>query len=773
MTTTLLDRKLYRDLLAIRGRVVLVVLVIASGVGILFGVQTALGNLLSTLDTRLTSMRFADLEIQLQPQDARRLPDLSALDGVAVVQERLVLPGRIDLGDEGPLQALAILQDRSDAPLNRLDLVAGRGFRPGRAEAIIDWALADYHGFAVGDPLPVDLGFQSLDLDIVGIAVSPEFLVTSANPDYVIPEPGSLGVLWTDALAVDLASDFRPVNSLLVEFVPGAAPERVTEKLVEALADRPIEKVTPWEESFSYKAVRMDVAAFGVYSPAIIVTLYVLSLVMGAITFRRFVVEKQREFGVLTALGYRRGAVVVTLAKAGILLGLGGGIVGLFLGAGLGWAFAETYANAMHLRDVIHAFAPWNALAALALAVASGCVALLGAALPLNRLSPRQLLHGRQPNVVGSVGGRLRRLPVSLRYGLRSLARDRVLSATSIVAMGGAVGVAMSYGLAMSSTFGTVESSFHQERWRFAVDFEEPLSIETGKDRLDVPGVELAEPYYRTAADVRSDRGHLMGVLVGVPISSRLHVLQPARGRSISGPGEAVVSADIARNLEVELGHRIEVRKGSQAERMTVVGITNDIFLRTTTVPIETAQALAQAANRANGYYVDGDARLGGLLAEVEGAVRVTDKARLVEHFRQQISDMMGIVYITIIFSIAVSLLFVTTLVYLAIEEKHGEYAVLRSLGYTGRQLRLMVLTGVGVQVLLACALAVPVALGLVELLNGRMGEAWFAVDTHAQAADFLLPMLAALLVAPTVGLFGARYVMRFNIARHLRGRDA
>ena len=783
--TPLLNRKLGRDLLAIKGRVVSLLLIISSGVGILFGVEMALGNLLSTLEERLNSMQFADLEIQFERENARKLPDLRSLDGVAAVQDRLLGLGQIDLGkDAAPLQGLIIFQDDVDAPVNRLDFVDGRGFQPGSNETVIDRALAEYHGLAVGDQLRGQVGGFPFSLKIVGVAVSPEFLVTSSNPDYIIAEPGSLGILWADIDQVTNMLRYRVVNSLLVKLADGATPEIVTDDISVALtgADVRIENIIPRDESYSYKSVRMDVLAFGVYSPAIIVTLCLLSLGMGVITFRRFVVEKQREFGVLVAIGYTRRALFKALVNAGVLLGFGGGLIGLVVGWGLGVAFADAYAAAMHLQDVIHSFDLQLALLALAVGVASGCLAFLGASLPLwfppSRLSARQLLDGAVPKAARNTVGRLGGLPVALRYSLRSLMRDKALSLSSIIAMGAAVGVSISYGLAMSSTFGTVEASFGQERWRFAVDLVAPTFVNEGDRLFELSGVTRAEPYYRTVADVRSDGRRIVSKLVGMSLSGQLRVLKPARGRTIEQPGEAVVSVDVARDVGVDLSGTIEVRKGRRAERLTVVGITNDIFLRTVTTALPTVQSLAQAEDKANGYYVgihddveDGASIGVALGARDQRVARVTDKDRLVRHFRQQVEDMMGIVYITIVFSVVVSLLFVTTLMYLSIAEKRGEYAILRSLGYTSRRLRTIIVTGAGTQVLLAMVLAVPLGLGLVEFLNGRMGEAWFAVETHYRSADFFLPMLAVLLVAPGVALLGARYVTRLNVSQYLRER--
>jgi putative ABC transport system permease protein len=739
----------------------------------LFAIELALQNLFMTQETLLQKMHFADTEVVLLPEDTSNLPDLSAIDGVAATASRLVLPGTITLRNNDALAALVLYQDSPVPDINQIRILEGRPFKPGAHEVVIDKALAEYHHFGLGDRLQVKVGGSISTYSVSGIAMSPEFLITSANPDYVIAEPGSLGVLWADAGEVRDSVGFSMVNSLLFRFREDADPAATSGRIMEKLARVNIEKVIPKTESYSYKSVKMDLTAFGVYSPAIIVTLCMLSLAMGMITFRRFLVEKQREFGVLAALGVGRRRMIIALARAGFLIGVVGALAGLLIGWGVGWAFAEVYATAIHLPLVVHTFDIPLAVTSVAIGVASGCLSLLLPAVMMLRRHPRELLMPAPAQAGGVSALQLPSCSVMFRYSVRSLLRDRALTFCSVLAMGCSVAVAIAYGLAMTSTFGTVETSFQQERWSYAADFQYALYEDESEALLRGLQVRNSEPYFRTAADVRHGQQHAIAVLVGLQTPGRMRELRPASGRAPTNDSEAVVSSDLAHELGLTLGSKFSIQKGTVEAAVTAVGITNDIYLHTVNVSLAVTQKLAQAESKVSGVYLDAppdSAR--ALAARTEEVARVTDKNRLVEHFRTEIGDMMGIVYITILFSVGVSVLFVTTLVYLGIAEKRGEYAVLRSMGFTVVSLRNMILTGIAIQILLSLALAVPVSLALVRMLNERMGAAWFAVQIHTSLPDFLWPMLSALLVAPVVGLLGARAVLGLNIPSFIRGRS-
>jgi putative ABC transport system permease protein len=769
----LIDRKFSRDLWAIKGRVFSLVLIIASGVGILFAIGLALDNLQATQDQFLEEKNFADLEVTLLPEDTYNLPDLRQVEGVRHVESRLMLPGRIVLPNQDTLSGLVLFQDQLQQTLNQVQLLEGRPFRVGAQEVVIDKALADYHNYRLGDRVDVKLGQSTFHYTIVGVVRSPEFLITTSNPDYVIAQPGSLGVMWADVGQIREALGYSMVNSLLIAFAEGADARATTDRIMEKLKRTNTEKVTPKSESYSYKKVRMELIAFGVYSPAIVITLCVLSFAMGGITFRRFVLEKQREFGVLAAMGFRQSTVLMALLKLGVLIGLAGSCGGLLIGWGVGWAFAEVYASAMQLPFVVHSFNFSLAVFAAFIGVLSGLISLLIAVLPMLRLLPSQLLMRTANGVFGvRVQGRLNALGVMLRYCVRSLLRDRVLTLSSIVAMGGSLAVAIAYGLAMTSTFGTVERSFDQEYWTHAVDFQYPLYQDETDALRQQADASVAESYFRTAADFRHGDRHAIGILVGLHFPSAMRKMTAAMGRAPVRDDEALISADLARELGIQLNDKLDIGKGTLSRQVTVVGMSNDIYLYTVNVGLSLVQQLAQSEEKVTGFYLKTTEQGAKKLENnTQDVARISNKNELVEHFRKQMEEKMGIVYITILFSVGVSILFVTTLVYLGIAEKRGEYAILRSLGFSVSRLRTLILSGVFIQIALSMLLAVPFAFALVYVLNKQMGEAWFAVDIYTSFSDFLWPMLAASLVAPVVARLGSKAVLNLNIPQFIRGR--
>jgi hypothetical protein len=112
---------------------------------------------------------------------------------------------------------------------------------------VIERSLATFHGFGMGDGIRVQVGEKMYESRVDGVAVSPEWLIITANPDYFVPEKGSVGVVFTNLARVSDALGFTMVNDLLFRFEPGVDRRAVTAAVVERLARLNLERVIPKE----------------------------------------------------------------------------------------------------------------------------------------------------------------------------------------------------------------------------------------------------------------------------------------------------------------------------------------------------------------------------------------------------------------------------------------------------------------------------------------------------------------------------------------------
>ncbi len=345
-----LDRKLVRDLWRLRGQVLAIGLVIASGVGMLVMSLSTLESLRDTSSAYYERYRFADVFSGLERAPIRLKNRIADIPGVQTVQTRIVKIAVLDIeGFEEPIIGqLVSIPEQGEPLLNQLALREGRLVSPGHVdEVVISEPFADAHNLRVGDHLKAIMNANKRTLDVVGIALAPEF-VYAIGPGALMPDDKRFGILWMGrkalASAYDLDGAFNDVSlSLLVN----TEPENVIQQLdlltkdygsIGAIARK--DQISNWFLMNEIDQLR----TMSMLLPTIFLT---VAAFLTQMVLSRLIATERSEIGLLKAFGYTRlqvawhyARMVMSIAAIGILLGW---ILGTWLGRYQTEIYAELY----------------------------------------------------------------------------------------------------------------------------------------------------------------------------------------------------------------------------------------------------------------------------------------------------------------------------------------------------------------------------------------------------------------------------------------------
>ncbi len=149
-----LDRKLMRDMAAMRGQVLAIVGVIAAGVGTFVMSMCSYASLEWSRDTFYREYRFADVFAATRRAPMALLPRIRSISGVSTVELRLVYDVLLDVPEmsEPATARLISVPESADSTLNRLYISRGRMLEPNRpGEVVVSEAFAEAHEFHSGD----------------------------------------------------------------------------------------------------------------------------------------------------------------------------------------------------------------------------------------------------------------------------------------------------------------------------------------------------------------------------------------------------------------------------------------------------------------------------------------------------------------------------------------------------------------------------------------------------------------------------------------------
>jgi putative ABC transport system permease protein len=738
---TYLDRMVARDLLNSRGRTALLVLALAVAFLMPAGSQMAFRSLEATRDGFAERLTLADLEVRLLPEDLSNLPTWD-IPGLSAVEHRLLMPGTIQRAGETVNALFVFLPDGSPA-INRLERSAGRALKDGsHEEALLERSAVEHLGFKNGDAIAVQVGRETFKQTIVGVVRSPEFLIVAANPEYLLPEKGSLAVLYSRLARVRDELGFVMVNDLLFRFAPGADHEAVKRAVLDKLRGRKLERVIARAEHMSWKHITIDVDIYGLFRPAISLVLALLAAALVLVTFDGFVRRTRRELGTLKAMGCSGAAITRAYLLAGVLLALLGALLGTFGAIGFRHVFLKIYGEAhglAYLEEHLYLDSLLSALLwILSIALASALLATKSA----RRASPIALLRPLMTHASADARGSqvLSRLPLALRLGVRNVLRSPRLTATSVLGVALTVSVGSAYLICLDSMKHTVNVSLGQQQWQRAVSFAYPVLDE---DYLPLtrafPGARL-EPFVRTRGTLRTESDSQDVSLLGIQPLASLRGVQLKEGRLAQGPGEVVVGADLLKRLHTKLGAELLLSVRHEQVALRIVGVKSDVLLGEAVLPIAELQKLSELEDQASGVFVrltDAEqlARFDQSLRGQELVAKVVHHDSLTSKFMLILTDIRKLVMLVAGIALLVGVLFISANLSMTMQDRATELSTLWALGADRKTALHMIVVEIGVQTLCALLVAAPLTWILATLINRLWSDAWFEQTTFVSAS--------------------------------------
>ena len=628
-------------------------------------------------------------------------------------------------------------------PVDRLSLDQGRWVQD-TGEVVLSRQLADETGLAVGDTLSAASDSQFPSLRVVGIAVEmgngpaawvePSRLPTTNASDRPPAQYLVAYRLHNAATQADIAAAIGAITSS----VPDTSVQDSSNYLDAKLnADRTTAVMIPFLLAFS---------AFALLASALIIA----NLISGA------VIAGIREIGIMKSVGFTPGQVVVTFAGRTLLPAAAGCAIGLPAGVVLSQPFLSDTAHAFGLPRTF-GFAPGPDALGLAAILGVVVLATIFGSMRAGRMSAASAIAaGSAP--AGSGGGGQARLaaaipmPRALTLGLgESLARP-VRSAMTVVAI--VIGVAtITFAAGLHLSLGMVASALtHDQQIQVQVYRmgDSKNGDTSGPTDEETTAVIAGRPGTARYVGVGHANASVAGAGESVPVwayrgdSSWLGFVL-IHGRWFNAPGEAVAPTAFFIRTGHHVGDTITAGFYGTPVQLRLVGEIfdqqgDDVLLRTRfdsvpgnlvawdydvqltpgTDPVHWASTLESAS--------------AGITTRVNQENGVETAFLLINSVLAGLAVVLGLIAVSGVFNTVV----------LNTREKARDFAILKSVGMTPRQVITMVLTSVAVLGVIGAAIGIPAGIGLHREILTVMGQ----IATSTGIPDVFFHVFGAQLLA-------------------------
>ncbi len=784
-----IDRKLWRDLWAMRMQALAIVLVIVGGVGVFIMSLSTLDSLERTRDTYYRQNHFADMFSGLKRAPLALADRIAAIPGVEKVETRVVAYVSIDIeGFADPVSGhLLSLPDNSRGVLNQIYLREGRLFEPGRDDEIIaNVEFADAHRLRPGDKLRATINGRRKVLTVVGTALSPEYIYPIA-PGAMFPDYPHYGVFWMArkplATAYDMDGAFNNVTMTLRH---GANAEDIIDRLDDLL--KPYGGVGAYarKDQFSNRFLTEELQQQKTIATVFPVIFFSVAAFLLNVVISRLISLEREEIAVLKAFGYSNFAIGLHYTKL-VLIVVGFGVLGgIAAGVAMGKGMAAVYMDLYSLPYMIYVLRPAVVAAAALISVS---VALLGnvhAVRHAARLPPAQAMRPEPPGIYRSALverlGLQRWFSQPTRMVLRHIERRPFKSLLTLLGIALACSIMMIGGFQQGAIDHMVQVQYGMsQREDLMAIYSEPTAANSLYSLTGLKGVEQAEGERSVPARVRFEHHFYRTSLHGVePGGTLLRVLDTDL-KPIDLPDNGVVLTDyLAQLLHVSPGDTltIEALEGRRPTlRVPVAGVTKqylgvNLYMRRAALNrmLDEGDVISSVLLRVDPRYrrdvyahLKGMPRVAGVV-EQESAIQ-TFYATLAETvlFFTFISTLLGG---TIAFGV------VYNSMRIALSERNRELASLRVLGFERSEVAYILLGELAVLTLAAIPVGLAIGYGLCAYLAFRFQSDLYRIPLVLTSDVYAFAALVVILSAVFSGVMIWRNLAHLDMVAVLKTKE-
>jgi len=795
VVTSRLVTKLYRDIVVNKWQFSAVAVVVMLGVAFYMAGNSSYMNVKTSLDYSYRLLKFGDFNIAFDraPREVvgqiRRLPGVNAVVGRINVERPLEREGAAVKEIIGRFISLD-----SDSPtVNALRVVEGRLPQPGHRELALEQGFAAYHKYKVGDPLRIVTAPTHEEVRIVGLVVSPEYIMCVRNKQYGMPTPSQFGVSF---LPYDAAENLFELGGQINEVAVRCDPARrgvLIDQVRSILQPYGPEETIVQEAQPSNHMIQQDLQSLAALA-GIFPLLFLGAAGLTIYTVLSRIVHSQRpHIGFLRSSGFVPWQIIWHYLSYALVLGVLGSLAGLVFGQWLGGHMTDQYAK---VYNIPYLFAPirWDVSMSAFFTGMSFCFiagflpARAGGMIPpavamRDEVPPR----GRQTPLESIFPG-LRRIPSWLKVPLRNLFRSRRRTVSTALGVASGLSLVMVNLMFRDAIHHSISSYFNDvQRYDALVMFIPAQSQDVAFHVKQWPGVLQVEQGLQVPVELIKEGKSVSTMLIARPRGGKLYqVLDPPGVPTRYRGDDLRVGPNIRRKLDLETGDMVLVRYSQsnddvKCERWLRIGppmhqpVTSLIYLPLTVAERQFGSALNLPTRPVTGVSLLADpAYLSGLkrrLYELPGATAV----ELTRETRSDIESMLEFfnlfIYIMLLFGMGMAFAIIFNTLSVNILERTRELAAMRTLGLSRRQIAVMTTVENVLMGLLGLALGIPCGLVLCHYMVGIFESETMSLEIVITTKSYTQLVVGIMLVVLISQIPALRYINNLDLAKATKER--
>lgn len=786
---SVLERKLTRDLWRLKGQVATIAVVLACGIMALLMMRSAYVSLLAARDSYYTTYRFADVFARLVRAPESVADRLGELPGVRVVHTRIVEDVMVPMpGEPDPVAGRIVsIPDEGAPPLNALYLRAGRLPAPGADdEAVVLEQFVDAHGLVVGDRIPTVLEGHRREIQIVGIALSPEYVLAMSGSE-PMPDKRRFVVMWMSRRAIAPVFQMEGAfNDVILQVEHRASLASVLEAVDRELAPYGGFHATGRDKQLSNYALTSELSQLRTLALVIPAIFLAVAAFLVNVVVSRLVFLERTQIAVLKALGFTDTRIAFHYLGLVALIVALAAVLGIATGAWSSRWMTDLYSDFYRFPTRLYALPPSALALSLGVALAAAVTGALASIRRVTRMQPAQAM--RPPAPLSYKRSFAERLHVDRFLGASAMMVVREIERRPLRFVLSSLGIALGVSIFLLGRFSwdsfehlMNESFVRGHREDFTVVLRRPRPTEAVRAIESMPGVDYAEGQRIVPVRIRFDSRWRDTTIVGLPPDSQLRTILDDGTTPVALPEEGVLMThELARVLGVALGDRVdvEVLEGDwPVKSLPVAALAREQFGLLVYARTDWLAEWLGEEPRVSALLLSTDPErteeVRAKLKEQPEVIAVASTQRTIDTYREQTGQsMMFFTLVLTISAAAIAIGVVYNNARISLSLRGRDLATLRVLGFTRREISTVLLGELGAQVFVGIPLGLALGTWGAYRLADAMGSEMMRLPVHIQSSTYAVAALIAIVSGVASALLVRRKLDQLDLVSVLKASE-
>lgn len=784
-----INKKLWRELWAMRSQALAIALVITGGVSIFVMSLSTLDSLYETRERYYRDYHFAHVFASLKRAPLSLIKRIEAIPGVDKVETRVVAYVNIDVpGFDDPVSGhLVSLPDKGVGLLNQVYLRSGR--LPGSkhsGEILISDSFANAHKLKEGSQIRAIINGRSKTLSVVGQALSPEHIYQIA-PGAMFPDYLRYGVFWMPQTVLASAFDMKGAfNDVALTLINGTDSQFVIDQLDELL--KPYGGIGSYarKDQLSNRFLSEELRQQKTMATLFPTIFFGVAAFLLNVVISRLISLEREQIASLKAFGYSNfevGFQYIKLVLMIVALGVVGGIaVGIWMGKGMSNLYMEFYSFPfMHYILKPHVILGAAAICAV-VAVLGTLYAVYGAA----KLPPAQAMRPEQPKTFRATlierWGLQRWLTQPTRMIFRHIERRPFKSLLTTLGISMACGIMMIGGFQKGAIDYMVEVQYGlSQRADMIVNYTEATSLRSIYSLQGLQGVELAEGFRYAPVSLRFEHRHYRTSIQGIEPKGHLMRLLDTDLNVINLPARGVILTDyLAELLHVQAGDMltVEVLEGHRPiVQVPVVGTAKEYVGVNAYMQRTALNSLLKEGSTISGAFINVDEKYQKQvyreLKEMPRIAGIIEHKTAIDAFYDTLAEtILTFTFITTLLGASIAFGVVYNSMRIALSERNRELASLRVLGFQKEEVAYILFGEMALLTLLAIPLGMFIGYGLCLYLASQFDTDLYRIPLVLGLKVYAFAALVVIVSSLISALMIWRNVTQLDMVAVLKNKE-